>query len=101
MVPPNSPIDAQMVSSTGRISPQDFARLRTATAPLRRYVGVELPCPGMMYDAPSVGLHWRHADGADTQVGYYTGCSDTPERLQIATALEDADRIFHEATGLH
>lgn len=100
MAPPDAPFDAEMAASAGRISPEDFARLRAAIAPMQRYVGVELPCTNMIYDAPSLTLHWVRADATEARVGYYMGCSETPQRREIAAAMAAADRIFHEATGL-
>lgn len=97
---PESDFREPLRTSTGTISPQDFARLRGAMAPLQRFVGVELACPDLVYDAPSAGVRWLRPDSTEARASFYAGCGETPERREIAAALEEAERIFHEATGL-
>lgn len=101
LVPPTAQIDSPPVTSSATITPEQFERVRAAMAPLRRYVGVTLPCPNHMYDAPSIGVRWTQANADQAQIGYYTGCSDTPARREAYDAIMEGNRVFHEVTGLH
>ncbi|WP_395644692.1 hypothetical protein [Terricaulis sp.] len=101
VVPSTEPPSAPPVRSSATITPEQFARLRAAMAPLRRYVGVQLPCPDMMYDAPSGSVRWTGPDAATAEVSIYMGCSDTPARREFFDAFEAGERTFREVTGLH
>lgn len=101
VVPPTAQLDSPPVTSSATITPEQFARVRTAMAPLRRYVGVTLPCPNHMYDAPGIGVRWAQANSDEARMGYYTGCSDTPARREAYEAIMEGNRVFHEVTGLH
>lgn len=100
-VPSTEPPSAPPVTSSATVTAEQFAQLRAAMAPLRRYVGVQLPCPGMMYDAPSARIRWVGPDAAAAEVSIYMGCSDTPARREFFDAFEAGERTFHEVTGLH
>lgn len=101
MVASSEPPSAPPVTSRATITPEQFARIRAAMAPLRRYVGVQLPCPGIMHDAPSARISWVGPDAATAEASIYMGCSDTPARREFFDAFEVGERTFREVTGLH
>lgn len=99
-------VDAADVRSAVRsrraeISQQDFVRVRAAMTPLRRFIGVDLSCHQHVEGAAVVSVYWLRADGAVADsILFFTGCDDTLERREIAATLDEADRLFHQATGL-
>lgn len=94
-------VQSAVRSRSGRISLQDFERLRAAMTPLRRFIGADLSCHQHLEDAAIVSVRWLRADNtvADS-IFFFTGCVDTLERREVAATLDEADRLFHQATGL-